>query len=81
MEKDNPVLIERYPELAKLDADEQMLLAGELFQRAARSDAVPELPEDILQRIEASLDEYLADPSSGISWEAVKQRLKRESAR
>lgn len=78
------MLIERYPELAKLDADEQLLLASELVQNVTAADvkhAPPELPRDLLALIEARVDDYLNDPSTGMSWEEVKQQLKREPAR
>jgi putative addiction module component (TIGR02574 family) len=78
------VLIERFPEVAKLDIDDQLLLASELVQNAAAADAAkaqPELPPESLALIQARLDDYLADPSTGMSWEEVKQRLKREHGR
>jgi len=74
----NQMLTDRFPELEKLDPQEKLILAGELWRDATQSSAGdPELPEQAIEAIEQRLDAYLANPESGIAWADLKQRLVR----
>lgn len=72
------MLVERFPELENLDAEEKLILAGELWRAATQpgtAGAAPELPESSVALIEARLDDYLQNPQSGSSWETLKARI------
>jgi hypothetical protein len=70
------MITDRFPELERLDPQEKLILAGELWRDATRPGADdPELPEAAIEAIEARLAAYLAHPDSGISWTDLKRRL------
>lgn len=66
------MIAERYPELETLAPDEQLELAAELAQKAARGNAIPDLTQRSLEILESRLDYFLAHPSSGIDWEDLR---------
>jgi hypothetical protein len=72
------MITERFPELHGLDAEEKLILAGELWREATRpatASEPAELPKEIISMIEARLEDYLEHPESGISWATLKQRI------
>ena len=72
------MLTDRFPDLQKLDAQEKLLLAGELWFDATHSGSgspAPDLPAELVEKIEKRLDTYLADPSDGIEWDELKRRM------
>ncbi len=71
------VLTERFPELDKLNAEEKLILAGELWRDATSSESMVELSEEAIAAIEARLDHYLRNPDSGISWSALEEHVAR----
>ncbi len=68
------MIAERYPELALLDPQEQLVLAAELATRAARGGGIPELTSRAIQILEERLDDFIANPDGGVSWEHLKTR-------
>lgn len=63
------VIVEKFPELAKLTSDDQLELAAELATRAARRGAVPGLSSGAVSVLESQLDYYLKHLKTGITWE------------
>ena len=53
----------------KLPPDEQLQLASELVESAARVDDLHELSEAAVHRLESELAAVVRDPSKGTKWE------------
>lgn len=60
-------------ELLKLDPEERMRAAEDLWQSVA--DEAFELSAEEMQEIERRMEEHERDPSSAIPWEVVRARL------
>jgi putative addiction module component (TIGR02574 family) len=60
-------------ELLKLDPDERMQVAEELWQSAAGAEFT--LSDEQIQEIERRMDEHERDPTTAIPWEVVRTRL------
>lgn len=73
-------MIGSFPELEKLPKNEKFVLAGELWHQAM-NDESSEPDAEISKVLEDRLDEYLAKPESGLSWDDVKQRLRNSDDR
>ena len=67
-----------YPEfeaLFKLPVAERLQLVEDLWDSIAAEREHEPIPELILAELRARKARYDADPSSGLSWDEVKQRL------
>ena len=67
-----------YPEfeaLFKLPVAERLQLVEDLWDSIAAEREHEPIPEPILAELRARKARYDADPSSGLSWDEVKQRL------
>jgi putative addiction module component (TIGR02574 family) len=62
-------------ELMKLDPQERIQAAEELWQSVAEEGVSHEFSDEQLQEIERRLDEHERDPSTAIPWEVVRARL------
>ena len=72
------MIAEQFPQLEKLSPQDQLILAGELWQRATYSgEESKDLSKEAIQLIEQRLDDYLENPSTGISWEKLKEKVTR----
>jgi hypothetical protein len=67
------MIVERFPELNRLNAREQLDLAAELAQKALNCSAFDELSEASLHLLEERLHQYLEHPETGISWEDLRK--------
>ena len=67
------MIAERFPELEALEPTEQLQLAAELTQKAARANAVPELTPRSVEILEDRLEHFLENPETGISWEKLRE--------
>jgi putative addiction module component (TIGR02574 family) len=65
-----------FPELEKLPVDEKMILAAELWGEATAEDAVGQPDPKIVDALEERMEQYRRDPSSALSWEEVKRRVR-----
>jgi len=69
------MIAEKFPQLSKLDPQEQLILAGELWQRATRAaDDTGGLKPELLALIEERLDHFLEHPETGVDWEDLKRK-------
>lgn len=68
------MIAEKFPELATLDPEDQLILAGELMLRATARNDAPQLDTVTMQLIEARLNEYFQNPDSGVRWEDLRDR-------
>lgn len=69
------MIAEKFPQLSTLDPQEQLILAGELWQRATgATDNSVELAPELVTLIEKRLDHFLANPETGISWDDLKRK-------
>lgn len=70
------MIAEQFPQLENLNPQDQLLLAGELWQKATAPDGdAPDLPKEAVQLLEERLADYLKNPESGISWEELKRKV------
>ena len=68
------MIIEKFPEVRNLSADDKWLLAEELWEELVpEPDA--ERDEAIQKLIEARMEDYRRNPQSAVSWETVKQKM------
>ncbi len=66
------MIAERFPELNKLAPQEQLALAAELAQCAARNGGIPDLTKNSAAILVERLAHVLDNPESGISWEKLR---------
>ncbi len=67
------MIVEQFPELNLLNAQEQLELAAELAQKALNSSAFDELSEASLRLLDERLNHYLEQPDHGTSWEDLRK--------
>jgi putative addiction module component (TIGR02574 family) len=66
------VIVERLPEVLALSTEEKEILAEELLNQVVlEQDKDPSLIELLRRR----LNDHKADPTSGVAWEALRDRL------
>ena len=68
------MIVEQFPELKKLNPDEQLKLASELAKVAFTSDQTSILSGSALEIMEKRLDYFIEHPKSGISWEELRKK-------
>ncbi|MFK5922707.1 MAG: addiction module protein [Verrucomicrobiota bacterium] len=67
------MIVENYPELADLDAEQKLILAGELWRSATGSDTdSPELSLEAVRMLEKRLAHFEENPDTGIKWEDLR---------
>lgn len=72
------MIVENYPELARLDAQQKLILAGELWKSVAVSDnGTPELSAEVIGLLEERLKHFEENPDSGVRWEELRDRVAR----
>lgn len=69
-------MVGNYPELAKLDDEQKLILAGELWRsaRAPREDS-PDLTPHAVRMLEERLAHFEANPETGTRWEDLRDRV------
>ncbi|MEO0445042.1 MAG: addiction module protein [Verrucomicrobiota bacterium] len=71
------MISEQFPDLQSLDPQQKLILAGELRKEAVSpQENDDELPASAVALIEERLDEFLANPGAGVSWETLKDRVR-----
>jgi putative addiction module component (TIGR02574 family) len=69
------MIVERIPAIGELSPQDRYLLATELWEQIeTNEDAIP-VDDAVIQLLEARHQEYLADPTKVISWDALKAKL------
>ncbi len=69
------MIVEKYPELARLDAEQKLILAGELWKSATAPDAdSPELSLEAVRMLEERLAHFEKNPESGVKWDDLRDR-------
>ena len=64
-------------ELLKLDAEERMQAAEELWESVTNDPAAPHgLSDEQVKEIERRIEEHERDPSTAIPWDVVRARLR-----
>jgi len=73
-----PMVKERYPELATLSLDDKWLLVAELEDEIMASDASNEEPlkSEIAAKLEERYQDYQRDPDSARTWSEVRQKMR-----
>ncbi|MCF6311926.1 MAG: hypothetical protein L3J39_05705 [Verrucomicrobiales bacterium] len=67
------MIVESYPELAELDAEQKLILAGELWKSAISPDSdSPERPIEAVQTLKALLAHFEKNPDTGVKWEDLR---------
>ncbi|MEO0414719.1 MAG: addiction module protein [Verrucomicrobiota bacterium] len=71
------MIVEKFPELADLDGDQKLILAGELWRSVTKTDdSSPEISREAAEMLEERLNHLEANPETGIRWEDLRD-LKR----
>ncbi len=69
------MIVENYPELDRLDAEQKLILAGELWKSATTPDAdSPELSLEAIRMLEERLTHFEKNPESGVKWDDLRDR-------
>ena len=67
------MIVENFPELASLDAEQRLILAGELWKSATSPDSTTkELSPNSIRMLEERLTHFDANPETGIAWEDLR---------
>lgn len=67
------MIVENYPELADLDAEQKLILAGELWKIATTPDAdSPELSLEAVRMLEERLAHFEENPDTGVKWDDLR---------
>lgn len=75
-----PMIVENFPELADLDDEQKLILAGELWKSATsqESGSPQDLSSEVVQMLEERLAHLDANPESGIPWEKLRDEKLRQ---
>ena len=69
------MIVENYPELANLDAEEKLILAGELWKSATSPKKnSPELSAETVRMLEERLAHFEENPNTGVKWDVLRDR-------
>jgi putative addiction module component (TIGR02574 family) len=71
-----PLVNTEFAPLFKLGRAERLQLVEDLWDSIALEDAPSPLPEWKLDELRSRKERYLLDPTSGRTWEQVKQRAR-----
>lgn len=67
------MIVENFPELAHLDDEQKLILAGELWKSATSPDSgSPELSKKAVEMLEERLAHFEANPDTGVRWEDLR---------
>ena len=73
------MIVENFPQLAELDSQQKLILAGELWQSVALPNGTtPELSKDSIRLLEDRLKHLKENPDNGIRWEGLRERANRD---
>ena len=71
------MIVENFPELANLDSEQKLILAGELWKSATGPDSdSPDLSREAIQMLEDRLAHFEENPGTGIKWEDLRDAEK-----
>lgn len=67
------MIAEEFPQLAALDAEQKLILAGELWKSAIEDHPdSPELSRNAVILLEERMAHFQSNPDSGIKWEDLR---------
>jgi len=67
------MIVENFPELASLDDEQKLILAGELWRSATSPDsASQQLSPEAVRMLEERLAHFESNPDTGISWDDLR---------
>ena len=67
------MIVEDFPELANLDSEQKLILAGELWKSAIAPESdSPELSSEAIRLLERRLAHFEENPETGIKWEDLR---------
>ncbi len=70
------MVVEQFPELERLDGEQKLILAGELWKSVTSPNGEhAELPSDIAAMLEERLAHLEANPETGVKWEDLRDQL------
>jgi len=71
------MVFEKFPELSALDAEQKLILAGELWKSATTPESnSPELSREAVELLEERLTQFEGNPHDGIKWEDLRDAEK-----
>jgi putative addiction module component (TIGR02574 family) len=71
------MIVEKIPEIGKLDPADKLQLVGELWNQLAEQSDTLEVDESIVAELDRRMEDYSNDPSKVTSWEEAKMRILR----
>ena len=71
------MIVEKIPEIGKLDPADKLQLVGELWNQLAEQSDKLEVDESIVAELDRRMEDYSNDPSKVTSWEEAKMRILR----
>ena len=71
------MIVEKIPEIGKLDPADKLQLVGELWNQLAEQSDTLEVDESIVAELDRRMEDYSNDPSKVTSWEEAKIRILR----
>jgi len=71
------MIVEKIPEIGKLDPADKLQLVGELWNQLAEQSDTLEVDESIVAELDRRMEGYSNDPSKVTSWEEAKMRILR----
>ena len=71
------MIVEKIPAIGELSPQDKYLLATELWEQIETNEGAIPVDDAVIQLLEARHQEYLADPTKVISWEALKAKLRK----
>jgi putative addiction module component (TIGR02574 family) len=69
------MIVEKIPAINDLSPEDRYILANELWDQIETNESSVPFSEAVTELLENRHQEYLADPSKVISWEAIKSKL------
>jgi len=71
------MIVEKIPEIGKLDPADKLQLVGELWNQLAEQSDTLEVDESIVAELDRRMEDYSNDPSKVTSREEAKMRILR----
>lgn len=74
------MMVDQFPELAKLSPDQQLELASELAKQAMKSTETVEISAETVELLEERLTYFLDGKDTGTTWEKLREQRRSQDA-
>ena len=69
------MILERFPDVQRLSADDKLLFVSELWNDLAEHPAEIPVSQEILQELDARIARFHVNPQEFTTWESAQQRI------